>query len=904
MWRQARISQLRLELGLPETSAITAAPESEEEAQVAEKVDEAIQSISEHVRAKWYQEEDAEIDDEVLIVLRSSAHRREYLAFGSRRLYWHSATTTQKDDDELGDDEDDDVLPVSLTAEEMLKYSRLGQGSAKALGSPERARAASLTKGGAQLASEHGGTLTWLPYLTQKNAFDRAPTAAAEGIPHTTSNPLASRCLRDVAFALNRQGTVLAVPTSGNVLEVMATPIRFKNDQGGLEGTRLCAVLNGLREVLYPSAGRHSSVDWDVLDKVQIGPDKELLHRQEARRQRVDHMLLDDNGEPLSLFTPLDRPERGALKYKLGAGLTSYTKILSIGTLGFLLAALAALPTMRNNYHGGVLSAIGYTGIGELTSLGNRPPWSVTFWPTQGLDLLYTMVLMYTFAFMRRAASRLASEVDDGSIDASDFTVYCSRTPSELGASNETEEAAVASYRRFFHHVLTQGPHDGPVESMAKPSHYPKVPADCEISEIVLIKNDAAWLKLRRRLADTTEAKHVAEVKEQRPGSWQPKLCGQVVSVEMQGWLGSLSGYSANYYRLQITQLTEQLKILEEEMDTSCEVVGAFVTFNSTEAVDKVLYHLQPPSLFSSFATYVEDTTSFPYDLTETHDNVHRPFGSGRKSYANVEGGGGGLFAQLCSRMQQSVSEAKSDAKETAQMAQVSLKDKVSKGAAALTAASKRALSQTGLRHSRSDSASGKQTASSRLREATNRVILAGRLTRKSVIIDGLADVDADLAAHRRRSASRSAAMAVRAQGASARHGRIAVESALEPADYIWENLATQGRQRSALVWLSWLAVLLTIYGAMSLNLYVTEGFVHGPTAVPGVFTFQVLAASTRHMPTGTRSWARRALVMAGGGRRAWPCLVHVATQQAKQANACMSVARRSSVPLAGSKVT
>ena len=57
-------------------------------------------------------------------------------------------------------------------------------------------------------------------------------------------------------------------------------------------------------------------------------------------------------------------------------------------------AALIALPNVIANGNGGVLTDIGLGSLGTTYSLGNRLPWSVRFWPTQFLDVAYSLVLM------------------------------------------------------------------------------------------------------------------------------------------------------------------------------------------------------------------------------------------------------------------------------------------------------------------------------------------------------------------------------------------------------------------------------------------------------------------------------------------------------------------------------
>lgn len=465
---------------------------------VHSKAAEKMSAINAAVASKYEADDNAlwgqrrSFDDEILVVVRSPDNQNNYLAFGARRLYWYNSTKGDLFDDEEDEEDEgefDDVdedrpqrLHRKLTSGfaesdghdakrssgqmRQLFSSRLGEVRAAAMsivarrpslgatqprttasqrrqqlqaGRTQRPagmqRRPSLTSGGSKAVQ--GGTLTALSYDRDAREVALAEQAGTPSPP----------TLADVFFTLNRQGVVLSVPLSGDVLEVQDLPIRFTNDRNAVEGSRLCVVLNALRELLYaPDGQRTAPPEWGALSHIKISRELVLLHLAEARRVRKDHMLLNDDGELPDVFDPVDSPNPAALKHKLGAGLASYLIVLEYGAIGFLVAALAAIPTLRNNERGGVLTSVGFGGIAETYSLGNRPPWEVTFWPTQGLDILYTLVLMCTFTCMRRSASRLAKEVDFGSIDPSDFTVYCSQLPPELGRDESTTSAAMASY--------------------------------------------------------------------------------------------------------------------------------------------------------------------------------------------------------------------------------------------------------------------------------------------------------------------------------------------------------------------------------------------------------------------------------------------------------------------------
>ena len=76
---------------------------------------------------------------------------------------------------------------------------------------------------------------------------------------------------------------MLEVPLSGNVLEVEELPIRFTHDHHAVEGSRLCVVLNALRELMYPPDGAGAGArrpDMDALSHLKITRDSVLLHLQ------------------------------------------------------------------------------------------------------------------------------------------------------------------------------------------------------------------------------------------------------------------------------------------------------------------------------------------------------------------------------------------------------------------------------------------------------------------------------------------------------------------------------------------------------------------------------------------------------------------------------------------------
>ena len=77
--------------------------------------------------------------------------------------------------------------------------------------------------------------------------------------------------------------------------------------------------------------------------------------------------------------------------------------MLEVLTAAFLVATLVAIPIMAKSAQGGVLSGLGYASPNVALSLGNRLPYSVDFWPTQALDILYTVVLMTAIWYIQRS---------------------------------------------------------------------------------------------------------------------------------------------------------------------------------------------------------------------------------------------------------------------------------------------------------------------------------------------------------------------------------------------------------------------------------------------------------------------------------------------------------------------
>ena len=129
-----------------------------------------------------------------------------------------------------------------------------------------------------------------------------------------------------------------------------------------------------------------------------------VLRMQEAEAEADRTYLRDDDGEPFDFWTPLfGKPGSPGISLKLGSGVSLFLRMLEVLTAAFLVATLVAIPIMAKSAQGGVLSGLGYASPNVALSLGNRLPYSVDFWPTQALDILYTVVLMTAIWCIQRS---------------------------------------------------------------------------------------------------------------------------------------------------------------------------------------------------------------------------------------------------------------------------------------------------------------------------------------------------------------------------------------------------------------------------------------------------------------------------------------------------------------------
>ena len=261
-----------------------------------------------------------------------------------------------------------------------------------------------------------------------------------------------------------------------------------------------------------------------------------------------------------------------------------------------------------------------------------------------------------------------------------------------------------------------------------------------------------------------------AELKEKRPHSWRPRVCGWVLrDVNEEKLFGWASGHSSKYYAQRIQTLERQLEERKIYMEKNAEVVGAFITFNTTEAVDKVLFELKPTSLLGTVvASLLTDSGSFLYDTKLTHAEVDDQLDDGQQDM------------ELPGSMR--------DAAKT-------VATRVRRITLNLTELAKKHSGQT-----------------------------------KSPITEGEGRVSFSSEDHAPLRPTDAKAKE------SARKGRIRVEKAAEPDDYLWENLAITGGHRFGLLFFGWLCCGLAVLAAIAINVQLSYTFA-APPIVAGVYT-------------------------------------------------------------------
>ena len=265
----------------------------------------------------------------------------------------------------------------------------------------------------AAAAKRSGGAKT-LQYL-ELDRGEAGTMLASFGQSHLVRGCLGS--LVDYYFELDAKGFLRATheAKSAQKLPPLKLPLREKKLRRRPDTASLCALLNTLRELLDPAsftlADALADADASKQDKQWMykepvntkEADEMALRMQEAEAEADRTYLRDDDGEPFDFWTPLfGKPGAPGISLKLGSGVSLFLRMLEVLTAAFLVATLVAIPIMAKSAQGGVLSGLGYASPNVALSLGNRLPYSVDFWPTQALDILYTVVLMTAIWYIQR----------------------------------------------------------------------------------------------------------------------------------------------------------------------------------------------------------------------------------------------------------------------------------------------------------------------------------------------------------------------------------------------------------------------------------------------------------------------------------------------------------------------
>ena len=264
----------------------------------------------------------------------------------------------------------------------------------------------------AAAAKRSGGAKT-LQYL-ELDRGEAGTMLASFGESHLVRGCLGS--LVDYYFELDAKGFLRATheAKSAQKLPPLKLPLREKKLRRRPDTASLCALLNTLRELLDPASFTLADA---LADADASKQDKQWMYKEPVNTKEADEMALriqeaeaeadrtylrDDDGEPFDFWTPLfGKPGAPGISLKLGSGVSLFLRMLEVLTAAFLVATLVAIPIMAKSAQGGVLSGLGYASPNVALSLGNRLPYSVDFWPTQALDILYTVVLMTAIWYIK-----------------------------------------------------------------------------------------------------------------------------------------------------------------------------------------------------------------------------------------------------------------------------------------------------------------------------------------------------------------------------------------------------------------------------------------------------------------------------------------------------------------------
>ena len=511
---------------------------------------------AEAVKAAWgAQRTGVAFDDTIFVVMLSPRDPDDYIALGAKRLYWL----------------DDDVT-----------------------------------------TKEHkNGLLHAIEY------FDSDNTAPAPDGREWRKSEEGAR-LSSYLFRVSRQFDVVA--DGGDVSDIWPLPYRGK-ERSQLDASRVCLLLNELREFLHPGSSAAVLEAAELCDKTLhlriITKDTKSHHLKVATQHGKNCRLLDEDGQPHALWKRIDGPPPYGINYQLGTGTAAYFEMLWYLGWGFLAAFIVSLPQVYLNATGGRFSNIGvvipyakvsssyYASIYSYDfMIGNRNPYDLNaIYPI--FDFLVTAILVVSFAYVFRKISKIEENVDEGQATAEDYSVVIEDPPPSLGAGGpDSGVAAVRAYSKFFRNLCRKdsaaiaeaisrvdtqtmtGSRNsiGSVRRRRKKGFF--VPSDDSISEVVIVKTNAEYLRLRREVKRAHREIEASVSREQRyksEAAADPK------------YLEKLHANTEAAIEKQ-KKLVEQI---EKEVTTKTDVAvsAVFVSFNTAAARDKVLHELRPKNI-------------------------------------------------------------------------------------------------------------------------------------------------------------------------------------------------------------------------------------------------------------------------------------------------------------------
>ena len=154
-----------------------------------------------------------------------------------------------------------------------------------------------------------------------------ATASAPDGMEHRRSEEGAS--LESYLFRVTRQRTIVA--DGGDISDIWPLPYRCK-ERSQLEATRVCLLLNDLRELLHEGSSTivkaASELSEETLHLRVITRETVTHHLAVAEQHRKDVRLLDEDGKMHRLFKPMDGPAPYGIQYQsMRARAHTYTDV-------------------------------------------------------------------------------------------------------------------------------------------------------------------------------------------------------------------------------------------------------------------------------------------------------------------------------------------------------------------------------------------------------------------------------------------------------------------------------------------------------------------------------------------------------------------------------------------------